>query len=96
MKCGSSVYYKVLEEWVTKWDRLWITKCDKIDYKVCQGLQCMSRWITKSVRDYKVCQCGLQSASGITKYVKVDYKVREGLQSVTGLQNVAVQMLPFT
>ena len=39
----------------------------KVDYKVHQGLQSMSMWITKCVRDYKVCQGGLQSASGITK-----------------------------
>ena len=26
---------------------LWITKCDKMDYKVRQGLQSVSRWITK-------------------------------------------------
>ena len=29
-KCDSSADYKFWEEWVTKYDRLWITKCDKI------------------------------------------------------------------
>ena len=32
------------------------------------GLQSVAKWITKCVRDYKVWQGGLQSASGITKY----------------------------
>ena len=27
----------------------------------------MTKWITKCVRDYKVCQGGLQSVTGITK-----------------------------
>ena len=31
------------------------------------GLQSAAKWITKCVRDYKVWQGGLQSASGITK-----------------------------
>ena len=36
-KYDSSVEYKVWQEWVTKCHRLKITKCDKMDYKVCQG-----------------------------------------------------------
>ena len=46
--------YKVRHKWVTKCDRLWITKNDKMDYKVRQGLQSVSRWIAKCDRDYKV------------------------------------------
>ena len=52
-KCDSFVDYKMWEEWVTKCDRLWITKC--------------SKKVTKCVRDYKVCQGGLQGVTGITK-----------------------------
>ena len=52
-KCDSMTDYKIWEEWVTKWDRLWITKCNKK--------------VTKCVRDYKACQGGLQSVTGVTK-----------------------------
>ena len=51
--------YKVWGEWVTRCDWLWITKCYKMDYKVCQRLQSTLRWITKCDMDY-VWQ-GLQS-----------------------------------
>ena len=49
------------------------------------GLQSVAKWITKCVRDYKVWQGGLQSASGITKCGN------SGLQSMlgVGLQSVA-------
>ena len=60
-KCVRLLDYKVWQQW--------ITKCDKMDYKVCLigglqsvlgvGLQSVTKWITK---------CG-----------RVDYKVRKGL-----------------
>ena len=66
-KCDSPVGYKVYLKWVTKCDRLWITKYEK-------------KWTGKCVRNYKVCQGGLQSVTGITKCDEItkcdrDYKV---------------------
>ena len=47
----------------------WITKCGNsgLQSVLGVGLQTVAKWITKSVKDYKVWQVGLQSASGITK-----------------------------
>ena len=47
----------------------WITKCGNsgLQSVLGVGLQNVAKWITKSVKDYKVWQVGLQSASGITK-----------------------------
>ena len=47
-----------------------ITKCGNsgLQNALSVGLQSVAKWITKCVRDYKVCQNGLRSASGITKY----------------------------
>ena len=48
---------------------LWITKCviSGLQSAIGCGLQSVTEWITKWVRDYKVCQGGLQSVTGITK-----------------------------
>ena len=48
---------------------LWITKCEKSGLQSAMGcgLQSVTKWITNCVRDYKVCQGGLQSVTGITK-----------------------------
>ena len=47
----------------------WITKCGNsgLQSVLDVGLQNVAIWISKCVRDYKVWQCGLQSASWITK-----------------------------
>ena len=47
----------------------WITKCGNsgLQSVLGVGLQSVTKWITKCVRDYIVWQDGLQSASGITK-----------------------------
>ena len=59
----------------------WITKCSNSGLQSVAGvaLQSMGRWTTIWVRDYKVWQGGLQSASmitqcgGITKGVSTSY-----------------------
>ena len=47
----------------------WIKKCGNsvLQSVLGVGLQRVAAWITKCVRDYKVWQRGLQSASGITQ-----------------------------
>ena len=47
----------------------WITKCGNsgLQSVLGVGLRSVAKWIGKCVKDYKVWQGGLQSASGITK-----------------------------
>ena len=47
----------------------WTTKCGNsgLQSVLGVGLQSVAKWIAKCVRDYKVWQGRLQSASGITK-----------------------------
>ena len=47
----------------------WITKCGNrgLESVLGVGLQSVAKWVTNCIRNYKVWQGELQSASGITK-----------------------------
>ena len=55
----------------------WITNCGNsgLHSVLGIGLESVAKWITKCVRDYKVWQGGLQSASRITKYGRITKSV---------------------
>ena len=68
---------------------LWVTKCviGGLQSAIGCGLQSVAKWIRKCVRDYKVCQGGLQSVTGITKC--------DGIAKCGGTQGIVYVLVPL-